>query len=127
MLATANIFFFIFHTALILFNVFGWIPRATRRWNFVTLLLTLISWTVMGLRYGMGYCICTDWHWQIRHAMGIRDDPDSYIILLTQKLTGWTPATSLANTVAMWTFIVCFAASISLNLRDLSRKRRAAI
>lgn len=123
MLAVANVLFFAFHTALILFNVFGWLWRKTRRWNLVTLLLTLFSWTIMGIWYGVGYCICTDWHWQIRRAMGIHETADSYIVLLVQKLSGWTPPTSLANKVAMWIFIVSFLGSASTNLMDSVRAR----
>jgi len=122
-LAIANVFFFVFHTALILFNVFGWIPATTRRWNLITLLLTLFSWTVLGIWKGAGYCLCTDWHWQIRRAMGIKENADSYIVLLVQKISGWTPPTSLANTVAMWVFIVSFLASVTLNVIDWFRER----
>ena len=61
-LVVLNILFFIFHTSLIVFNVAGWAWRATRRWNLLTLSLTAVSWFAMGLWYGVGYCICTDWH-----------------------------------------------------------------
>ena len=40
--------FFVLHTALIVFNVLGWIPRRTRRWNLAALLATLFSWTSWG-------------------------------------------------------------------------------
>jgi hypothetical protein len=123
MLAVANIFFFIFHTLLILFNVLGWMWRPTRIWSLGTLLLTLFSWTVMGIWKGAGYCICTDWHWQVRAAMGIHDNADSYIVLLVQKLSGWTPPISLANTVAMWVYIVSFLGSLVTNIIDFRNRR----
>jgi hypothetical protein len=124
MLAVANIFFFVFHTALILFNVLGWIWRPTRKWNLLTLGLTFISWCVMGLWKGVGYCICTDWHWQIRHAMGIHDNADSYLVLLVQKLTGWNPPIGLVNSVAGVVFLLSIGLSVGLNLRDWRRARR---
>ena len=124
-LAVANIAFFVFHTALILFNVFGWIPKGTRKWNLATLVLTLLSWTVMGTWKGMGYCLCTDWHWQVREAMGIHETADSYIVLPARNLTGWDPPIQLANTVAMWVFIAAFTMSVSFNLRDWLRGRKA--
>src|SRR5437870_4368457 len=101
MLALANIFFFFFHTLLIVFNLFGWIWKPTRIWNLVTLSLTLVSWTIMGIWRGMGYCVCTDWHWQVREAMGIHETADSYVILLARKLTGWDPPVQLANSIAL--------------------------
>ncbi len=125
MLAILNIGFFVFHTALILFNVFGWIPRKTRRWNLVTLLATLAGWSVLGIWYGVGYCVCTDWHWQIRRAMGIDETADSYIVLLVRNLTGWELPVSLANTVAMWVFIFSLTMSLGLNVRDVRRTRTA--
>lgn len=125
MLAVANIFFFVFHTALILFNVLGWIWRGTRKWNLLTLALTFVSWCVMGLWKGMGYCICTDWHWQIRRAMGLHDHADSYLVLLVQKLTGWNPPIGLVNSVAGVVFVGSLAMSVGLNVRDWRRSRWA--
>ena len=124
MLAILNIAFFVFHTVLILFNVFGWAHPKTRRWNLATLLLTLASWVGMGMFYGMGYCICTDWHWQVREAMGIQDTASSYIVLLVRNVSGWEPPVLLANEVAKWVFLSALAMSLALNLRDW-RKRAA--
>ena len=124
MLAVLNVAFFVFHTALILFNVFGWIPKRLRKWNLACLLLTLAGWTILGIWYGTGYCICTDWHWQVREAMGIRESADSYIVLLVRNLSGWDPPIDLANTVAMWTFIAAFSMSVTLNVRDWLQVRR---
>ena len=122
-LAIVNICFFVFHTALILFNVFGWLWAKTRKWNLLTLLLTLVSWCVMGIWKGVGYCICTDWHWQIRRAMGIRDNADSYLVLLVQKLSGWNPPFSLVNTVAGVVFLISVIGSVVLNIADWRRGR----
>ncbi|MBI5707465.1 MAG: DUF2784 family protein [Armatimonadetes bacterium] len=63
-LAVGNAAFFVFHTALILFNLFGWVSRKTRKWQLVTLGLTACSWLVFGFWRGWGYCLCTDWHLQ---------------------------------------------------------------
>jgi len=72
-LATLNIVFFIFHTAILIFNLTGWIFRRTRMLHIICLGATLFSWFVMGAWKGFGYCICTDWHFQVRRAMGIND------------------------------------------------------
>ena len=125
MLAILNIVFFVFHTVLIVFNVFGWAHRKTRKWNLVTLLLTLASWVGMGMFYGMGYCICTDWHWQVREAMGIEDTASSYIVLLVRNVSGWEPPGSLANEVAKWVFLSALAMSVGLNARDWRKRKRA--
>src|SRR5262249_8135894 len=56
--------FLVFHTALVLFNMFGWAWRRTRVLHLVTLGATAFSWFVLGAFYGWGYCLCTDWHFQ---------------------------------------------------------------
>ncbi|MCH7944918.1 MAG: DUF2784 family protein [Armatimonadetes bacterium] len=124
MLAALNILFFVFHTSLILFNVFGWAHPRTRKWNLLTLLITLASWVGMGMVYGMGYCFCTDWHWQVREAMGIEETSSSYIVLLVRNLSGWNPPIELANAVAQWAVLSALAMSLGLNLRDWANGRR---
>ena len=121
--AFLNIFFFVFHTAITLFNIFGWIPRKTRKWNLVTLLLTAGSWFFLGIWYGWGYCLCTDWHWDVREKMGIRDESDSYIHFLLLKLTGINFDKKLVDTVTLIVFFSALAISIWLNTRDYRRRR----
>jgi hypothetical protein len=125
MLARANILFFVFHTALILFNVFGWMHPRLRLWNLLTLSLTLVSWLVLGLWKGIGYCVCTEWHWNVRRAMGIDEQSDSYLELLSKTVLGWSPPTQTLNDLAAGVFAFSFLASLALNLRD--RRRRATL
>jgi len=120
-----NIAFFVFHTALILFNVFGWAWARTRRWNLVTLLATAFSWGAMGIWKGFGYCLITDWHWRVREAMGIRENSSSYFVLLVQTLSGWSPPIQLANMVALVVLLGSLSLSIGLNMRDWRRRRLA--
>ena len=83
-----NIFFFVFHTTFTLFNMTGWIFRNTRRWNLLTLSLTAFSWFVLGIWYGWGYCVCTQWHRDVRGWLGYENESPSYIHFLIFKLTG---------------------------------------
>jgi hypothetical protein len=118
MLAFLNIFFIVFHTLFLLFNVFGWIWKKTRKWNLVCLLLTAFSWFVIGFWHGWGYCICTDWHWQVREQMGILDRSDSYTHFLLYQLTGINADQILINNLTAIAFFACFFLSIVFNLRD---------
>src|SRR5688500_9264531 len=77
-----NVFFFVFHIALILFNLFGWTIKKLRKWNLLTLGLTAASWFLLGAFYGFGYCFLTDWHWQVREKLGYSTDSNSYIHFL---------------------------------------------
>ena len=119
-----NYFFFVFHTAFTLFNLLGWIFPATRKWNLVTLLLTAFSWFVMGAWYGWGYCMCTDWHWDVREKLGYHDQSHSYIHFLILKLTGINLYEKLVETLTLVLFGISLVASTLLNIRDFKRNRR---
>lgn len=117
-----NIFFFVFHTLLTLFNITGWLFRATRKWNLITLLLTAFSWFVLGIWYGWGYCLCTDWHWQVREQLGYHDQQNSYIHFLLLKLTGINFNENLVNNATLIIFLLSLTLSIWLNIRDRKNK-----
>ena len=119
-----NYFFLAFHTVLIFFNTLGWIFRKTRKWNLITLLLTAFSWFLLGIWYGWGYCLCTDWHWNIRKQLGYHDATNSYIQFLAQELTGAKFSSSLVDTVTAIVFFTSLALSSWLNVRDWRLKRR---
>jgi len=81
-------FFVIFHSALIIFNLFGWIWKKTRKANLVTLILTGLSWFALGVFYGIGFCPLTEWHWQVLTKLGERNLPVSYTEYLVNRLLG---------------------------------------
>lgn len=117
-----NIFFFIFHTTLILFNLFGWIWKKTRIFNLATLGGTLLSWTVLGIWYGFGFCPCTQWHWLVRMKLGYRDMADSYIKFLVDSLVGGDVNARLVDIAAVLSLLFALGASIFTNVREW-RKR----
>lgn len=119
-----DIFFILFHTVFTLFNLLGWIWKKTRRLHLITLGLTALSWFLLGLFYGMGYCFCTDWHWQVRAHLGKTDMPHSYIKFLFDELTGLDISASLVDSCTMIFFIMAIVASIFFNLRDWKLTRK---
>ena len=118
-----NYFFFVFHTILTIFNVVGWMFPSTRKLHLITMLLTAFSWFVLGLWYGWGYCLCTDWHWQVREALGYQDRSDSYIHFLILKSTGINVDPDLVDMVTMVVFVICCVLTVYLNLYDWRRRR----
>lgn len=118
-----NYFFFVFHTALTLFNITGWIFKKTRKWNLATLLLTAFSWFVLGIWHGWGYCLCTQWHWEVREKLGYHDQSTSYIHFLILKLTGINFDPKLVDAVVLTVFLISIALGIWLNIRDHYRKK----
>ncbi|MFC2187967.1 DUF2784 domain-containing protein [Fulvivirgaceae bacterium LMO-SS25] len=115
MLQFLNIFFFVFHTALILFNLFGWLFTKTRKLHFYSILLMLFSWLILGFWKGFGYCFLTDWHYQILRKLGERDLPGSYISFLVKTLTGWLPDNLLVDLVTVSLTAVVLACSVYVN------------
>jgi hypothetical protein len=122
-----NLFFFVFHTILILFNLLGWIWRKTRKANLALLLLTVFSWFVLGIWYGFGYCPCTDWHWQVHYRLGYTDMSPSYLVFLIRTFTGLEAGKSLVDIFAVIFLMSALAASAYVNVRDCRRtpKRHA--
>jgi hypothetical protein len=120
-----DIFFVVFHSSLILFNLFGWIWRKIRVWNLITLSLTGASWLFLGLIYGnLGYCPLTDWHFTILTRLGKSDLPDSYVKYLIDRITGLNINASLVDHVTLYAFLLALAFSLFVNTRDflISRK-----
>ena len=118
-----DIFFTIFHTCLVIFNLFGWIWKKTRRLNLILLLTTAASWLILGIFYGLGYCPLTDWHFSILRKLGYTDLPDSYLSFLFTRLSGMQIDQSLVDAVTLWGLIVAMIMSLYLNLRPWFKKK----
>ena len=123
MLHFLNYFFFIFHTAFTVFNMVGWISVKTRKWHLLTIILTALSWFVLGIWYGFGYCVCTDWHMDVRRQLGYHDSQQSYIQFLIFKLTGVELEHGLVEMGTLIVFLIVTGLSIWLNIRDWKRKK----
>jgi len=122
MYAFLDKFFFVFHSTLIAFNLFGWIWRKTRVANLVVVLLTIFSWTILGIWYGFGFCPSTEWHWQVRAKLGHYDMPSSYTKFLVDSLTGLSVSEKLVDIFAVLFLTLALLASIVTNVKDW-RKR----
>jgi len=122
MLKFFDIFFTVFHTSIVVFNLFGWIWKKTRLANLILLLLTAGSWVVLGIFYGFGYCPFTDWHFSVLEKLGYTNLPDSYLSFLFTRLTGLPIDQSLVDTVTLWGLIVALAISLFLNIRHWIRR-----
>ncbi len=120
--AILDIFFVVFHTFLIFFNLVGWAWHATRRLNLATLLLTGASWFILGIWHGWGYCFCTDWHWQVLRKKGVDDLPYSYIQYLLERFFGIDAPVSWVNGSTAGFFFLALLLSVVLNIRDRWRR-----
>lgn len=121
-----DIFFLVFHSLLIVFNLFGWIWKKTRFWNFITLNMTAFSWFVLGIWYGWGYCLCTDWHWQVRTILGMPIQQNSYISFLLETLTPIKLSQHKVDLITLLLFLLAYVISFVLQIKRLNFKRKQA-
>jgi hypothetical protein len=124
MYAFLDKFFFAFHSALMVFILFGWIWRKTRIANLIVIFLTAFSWTVLGIWYGFGYCPSTDWHWQVRMKLGYIDMPSTYTKFLIDSLTGLDMNETLVDVFAVLFLLLALFASTYTNVRDWRTRRK---
>lgn len=110
-----DVFFLVFHSAIILFNVFGWIFRRTRRWNLMLLLLTGFSWTFLGVFYGFGYCPLTEWHWQVLDHIGTPSPYSSYIQYFINRMTGIKLGAGLSESLTLIVYLLSLVCSVTIN------------
>ena len=103
--------FFVLHTFLIAFNMIGWAWKRTRLAHLVVLSLTCFSWFVMGAYRGWGYCLCTDWHFQIRRKLGYAVAESSFIQLLLDKTIGLRISLQSSDVLAVSVLIAILIAT----------------
>lgn len=119
-----DVFFFAFHSGLVFFLVFGWVPRRSRPAHLIVTGLTAASWFGLGLWFGIGYCPCTDWHWRVRAALGDTELPRSYLKFILDSLTGWNANARIVDWTAFAVFLLVSGISLALNgARFVARRR----
>jgi hypothetical protein len=75
------------HLGVLGANMLGWLYRPWWPWHRLCVGLTVVSWLGLGLIVGRaGYCVLTDWHWQVRAALGERSLPKTYIEYLLGRM-----------------------------------------
>ena len=115
MLTFLDILLTIAHIVLTLFNLVGWIWTRTRKIHLITIGLTIASWFILGIWHGWGYCVLTDWHWQVKQKLGERNLPASFIKYYADKLTGKNFDPSLVENVTLGCLVFALVATIYVN------------
>ena len=80
--------------------------------------MNAFSWFVLGLLFGIGYCLLTDVHWGIKHKLGQYGLPRSYIKYLVDEWTGLDVPAEVVNTGGGILFFGALVLSIYLNIQD---------
>ena len=116
MLRFLDVLYLWLHIIIIVFNLFGWIWRRTRRAHLLFVGITLFSWIILGFRYGFGYCFLTDWHWHVKYKLGEYDLPTSFIKYAIDQYTFFKISPATADYLTGITFFTAIIISIYLNL-----------
>lgn len=129
MLVVLDWFFLIFHTGFILFIITGWMFRKSvvLKLHLLMIFLTAVSWFGLGLYYGIGYCFCTDWHWQVRRSLGDTNLPNSYIKYLLDRMTGLDWPVIFVDSVTVLIYFLAIILSSYFNVIQYRRQRNSML
>lgn len=112
-------FFVFLHLAVIVFNLFGWIWRNTRKWNLYLLLLTGFFWFAFGYFYGWGYCPLTEWHFHVLYKLGEYPPETSYISYCIKRFLGITIDPGITDVTVLACYLAALGCSTFYILRPL--------
>lgn len=126
MLNILDILLTLLHFSIIAFNLFGWIPRRTRKAHLASILLTAASWFILGIWFGMGYCPFTDWQWQVKTRLGETNLPPNFIEYMAEKLLHHDFSNETINILIAVCFIAAAGLSVYLNILLPLFKNRTA-
>ncbi|HLV02831.1 MAG TPA: DUF2784 family protein [Acidobacteriota bacterium] len=110
------------HTSVVLFVLFGWLRRTWRPVHLVLGGAILSSWFILGLRYGIGYCPSTEWHWRIKRQLGETELADSYVKHCLDLVLGRELDPGHVDLVVSVFGVSLFVVSLLLNWRDRCAK-----
>ena len=102
--------------------MFGWIFRKTRKAHGIAVFLVLFSWLGLGSVFGWGYCLLTEWQWEIKEILGETGLPDSLIGYFLRKVGIAANRTSI-NIGACGIMVVLTILTLVLNIRDVRKKK----
>ena len=115
LLIAADRFLYLFHICFMLAIVFGWIPQATRMFNWYLIVVTLISWVGLGLVFGFGFCLLTDIQSRIRQRLFADGSMPSFVKDMLERITGRELNAFHVEVVTQVIFYLSAAASFYAN------------
>ncbi len=125
MLHFLDFFLTVFHSAFVLFILFGWMIPKFRKYHMTAILLTLVAWLLIGLYKGvLGYCPLTDWHWDVKRALGETNMPSSFIEYIVERAIGLNFPTLVIDVVTASGLIFGIAMSVIVYLKHLKNSSK---
>jgi hypothetical protein len=122
MLQFLDILFTVLHLCVISFNLFAWMWKKTRKAHLVVGGITLLSWFLLGIWYGWGYCFITDWQWRVKEKLGETNLPASFVKYFADKITGKDFPPSLIDNITLYSFLAAILFSVYVNFFRKEKK-----
>ena len=111
------------HLILIGFNLLGWIWKKALPWHLLFVLLTALSWFVLGIWYGFGYCFLTDWQWEIKQQLGQQNLPYSFIDHFVNQVLGLGIGSGFIHRSTGFLFALVAVVSVVRNIKEKRKGR----
>jgi hypothetical protein len=78
-------------------------------------MITIFSWLILGLKFGIGYCFLTDWHWDIKRQLGETELPASFVKYFLDKYTSFDISAGVVDLATGLSFGMVVLISVYLN------------
>jgi hypothetical protein len=119
MLIVLNCALHVLHLAVMFLNTLGWMWPRLRLASLAMQLITVSCWVGFGLAKGWwGYCILTDWHWQVKTALGETDLPINYPAYILENWLGLAVSSDFSSGLILGTFAMAVLVNGWLVLRS---------
>ncbi|MEM9859665.1 MAG: DUF2784 family protein [Bacteroidota bacterium] len=106
---------FLIHLLVIGLNLFAWVWERTRKIHLWVVGGTLFSWLVLGIWYGFGYCLLTDWEWSIKRQLGEKNLPHSFTQYLSDRVFQLHLSPTMVDGLTLGLFIIAILCSVYVN------------
>ena len=114
-LKLADVILFWAHAIVAVACVFGWLIPGAEKLHFALILMIGFSWYGLGLQYGVGYCVLTDWQWRVRQRLGCTPEHGSFVQLLLERASGMHLDSRQVKRFAYTVYWISAAISIYIN------------
>ena len=115
MLQLLNIIIGVVHVLLIVACLIGWVFPRTRKAHLILMGMVLGCWFLLGLKYGIGYCPLTDWHWQVKEKLGEESLPNSFTKYLWDHIFPNPISSRAVNILTFVAFFISLAPALYLH------------
>lgn len=116
MLFLADVGLTLAHLAVIAVNLTGWTIPALRGITLWVQGFTVASWVGLGVLRGWGYCPLTDWHWQVKRALGESDLPSDFVTYLLVRVAGLPVDETFVQGLILGSFAIAVVAAVHAEL-----------